>query len=149
MNDEPPAADPGEWYVAFYSGDERHWWEWGQAPGMGHCMAFAYSSHAERWTIYNVTKDRTYLRVYDPDSFLLWLDTLPPETVILKAPAWPAVPRSRFRAGFWCTIAVKHLLGCPSRALRPKALFRDLLAMGARFAFSTGPSDASQSGSTA
>jgi hypothetical protein len=140
--ERPPPADPGEWYVAFWGTDRLGWWDVFTRFGFRHVMAFAYSSHAERWLIYDVCRHRTFVRAYKTDAFDLWLGELPEEVTVLKVPS-PPDPKLRYqRAMFICTTAVKHLVGIRSRALRPHALFRDLLATGASFAFGTGPQDA-------
>lgn len=147
MTDEDPlpAADPGEWYVAFYSDDRRAWWELLDPPGFKHCSAFSYSSHAERWLLYDVTRDRTFVRAYTVDGFSAYMNHTHQGATILRISAFPLVRRRWQRWGFFCTAAVKHLLGIPSRALRPRALFRDLLSMGAIYAFGTGPRDEDES----
>jgi len=138
----PPAADPGEWYVAFWGLERLGWWDVFTRPGFRHVMAFAFSSHAERWLVYDVTRDRTFVRAYRPEAFDLWIGSIPEEATVLKVPAEPIGRRSYQRAAFICTTAVKHLLGLRSRALRPHALYRDLMASGAKYAFGTGPEHA-------
>lgn len=144
MNEELPAADPGEWFVAFYSADIRQWWEFGDPPGFGHCLAFAYSAHAACWVTYDVTRHRTFVRALKPDVFTTWLQSLGLDLTVVRITTRPVEARFQWRLGFWCTVAVKHLLGVPSRALRPRALCRDLLASGAAYAFGTGPRDEDQ-----
>jgi hypothetical protein len=138
-----PPADPCDWYLAFFGVSRMGWWDVLTKPGFRHVMAFAYSSHAERWLVYDVTRDRTYVRAYRPEAFDLWIRCMPPEVTILSVPAAPVERMRVQRAGFICTTAVKHLVGCRSRALRPQALYRDLLATGASHAFGTGPTHAS------
>lgn len=136
-----PPADPGEWFVAFFGIERMGWWDLLTRPGFRHVMAFGYSSHAERWLVYDVTRDRTFVRAYRPETFDLWLGALPDEATVLRVPAARAAPMRVQRALFICTTSIKHLLGLPSRALRPQALYRDLVASGAQHAFGTGPKD--------
>lgn len=129
---------PGAWYAAFYDGERPGWWRWFCRPGFGHVAAFGWCVHAERWLIYDVTLGRTYVRALTREAFAAWLDALPAHRTILhfEAPDGDApCGNPGFRLGFWCTPAVAHLLGAPSRALRPEGLYRDLIAYGARRAF--------------
>lgn len=131
---EPPSGFPGGWYVAFY-GSGRHWWSPLTRPGFRHVLAFAYAAHAQCWLIYDVGRYRTLIRALDSTAFTHWIAGLPTERkiVLFEGDGLPAPPA--WRVGFWCTTAVAHLVGVRSRALRPEALYRDLLAQGARSAF--------------
>ena len=127
---------PGQWYVAFYCHDKRMaWWDWLSPRGFRHVFAFGYSVYAERWLIVDVTRDRTLVLALKSEDFPSWLATVPPNRTILRVDT-PEEPRgSGLRLGFWCTRGVAHLLGIPSRALRPVALYRELLRRGAVPAF--------------
>jgi len=142
MMEGPPPADPGEWYVAFWGVERLGWWDVFTRPGFRHIMAFAYSSHAERWLIYDVCRHRTYVRAYRGEAFDEWLGGMPEEATVLRVGSAPTTEHRAQRLMFICTTAVKHLVGIRSRALRPHALFRDLLGIGASYAFGTGPDDA-------
>lgn len=145
MDGPPPPASghPAAWYVAFYESGEPHWWWPLCKPGFRHVMAFGYCVHAAAWLIYDVTLARTFVRALKPEAFDLWLATLPAGRAILHYESPEVDPDARswggFRLGFWCTPAVAHLIGAPSRALRPHALFRDLIRLGARPAFTASP----------
>lgn len=132
---EPPSGFPSSWYVAFYGVDRKRWWDHLSPPGFYHVVAFAYCAHAERWVIYDVTRDRTLIRTYTPAAFMLWLAGLPRGRTIVLFDGVDREARPAHRLGFWCATAVAHLVGVRSRALRPIALYRDLLAQGARPAF--------------
>lgn len=146
----PVSGFPSAWYVAFYGTEQTHWWDWLTPPGFRHCMAFAYAAHAERWLVYDVTCERTFIRAFTRELFPAWLETLPPERKVLHFEAGESVKVApAWRIGFWCAPAIAHLIGSPSRALRPRALFRDLLAQGARLAFQEPRDDQDQDGSPA
>ena len=131
-DDDLPSGFPGGWYIAFYGGP-RHWWTWLTHPEFRHVVAFAYAAHAERWLVYDVGQHRTLIRAFTTDVFKRWIAGLPAERKIVLFESDRKAPPMRI--GFWCTTAVAHLVGCRSRALRPQALYRDLLAQGARPAF--------------
>lgn len=134
--EEPiPSGFPGAWYVQFHGDEVLHWWDMLSPPGFYHVLAFAYAEHAERWLIYDVGRDRTLIRALDTRTFAAWLSGQPKGRRILLYEAGDRPARPAHRIGFWCTIAVSHLIGLRSRALRPFALYRELLAQGARPAF--------------
>ncbi|WP_338575723.1 hypothetical protein V8J38_11185 [Brevundimonas olei] len=132
---EVPAGCPGAWYVAFFDGERPHWWWRLCKPGFRHVAAFGYCAEQAVWLLYDVTLKRTFIHALTSDQMDAWVDGLPENRTILHLQSGAAEPASRI--GFWCTIAVAHLLGVRSRALRPEALCRDLLALGARHAFSS------------
>jgi hypothetical protein len=132
---EPDPHHIGEWYVAFYNDDRRYWWSWMCRDGFRHVAAFAYDAEHGVWLLYDVTTGRTQIRARSPDQMTAWVDALPANRRIVrfKAPDSPAPPP--LRIGFWCAPAVAHVVGVASRALRPEALYRDLVAQGALPAF--------------
>lgn len=132
---EPPSGFPSAWYVAFFGATRDHWWDRLSPPGFEHVLAFAYAAHAERWVVYDVGRDRTVIRTLTADAFTRWIAGLPAGRTIVHFEAGDAPAPPANRVGFWCSIAVAHLVGVRSRALRPVALYRDLLAQGARPAF--------------
>ena len=131
-------ADPhtiGAWYVAFYNDERRYWWSWMCRDGFRHVSAFAHDAEAGVWLVYDVTTERTHIRALSSPQMDAWVDALPANRRIVRfAPDVPARPPA-VRVGFWCAPAVAHVVGVTSRALRPEALYRDLLAQGARPAF--------------
>lgn len=126
---------PAAWYACFYGSERRWWWDYLSPPGFRHVLAFAYCVQAECWLIYDVRHGRTFVRALKPEAFYEFLDTLPNDCSILNFEPEHAEAPPRWRFGFWCTIAIAHLMGVRSRALRPVALYRDLVAHGARPAF--------------
>lgn len=134
-SDEVPTGMPSTWYVVFYGYDYRAWWEFLTPYGFRHVLIFGCVPGGERWVVYDVTMRQTWLRVLKPNEFDGWVGALPPGRTIVKfTPGEPEPPTVRL--GFWCTRAVAHALGIRSRALRPHALWRELIARGAEPAFS-------------
>lgn len=130
-----PSGFPSAWYVCFLGAERRHWWDILSPPGFYHVLAFAYAAHAERWLIYDVGQNRTLIRALTTEAFDRWISSLSPERTIVLFEGGDLPARPYHRVGFWCATAVAHLIGLRSRALRPAALYRDLLAQGARPAF--------------
>lgn len=134
-------AVPSVWYAAFH-GDENNWW-WDRicTPGFRHVSAFTYYPGPGVWVVYDVTFNRTNIRVISRTEWIAWLQSLPRHRTILRAEV-PEEPHSRpwwLKLTFWCAPAVAHLMGIRSRALRPQALYRDLLHHGATPAFEIDP----------
>ena len=144
-SDEVPTGMPATWYVAFYGFDSRAWWEAFTPKGFRHVLAFGYVPSTDCWLIYDVTLKQTWVRTLRPRDFDGWIGALPDGRRIVKfTPGEPESPA--LRLGFWCTRAVAHALGVKSRALRPYALWRELIARGAEPAFSldTPPDEVAQ-----
>lgn len=132
---EPDPHTIGGWYVAFFNGPQRYWWSPLCRDGFRHVAAFAYDAEAGVWLLYDVTLNRTIIRALSSEQMDAWVDNLPPHRRILHFTTPPAPPPPGLRLGFWCAPAIAHVVGVRSRALRPEALCRDLLAQGARPAF--------------
>lgn len=133
--DHGPVGMPAEWFVAFWEGEQRHWWWPLCRPGFRHVAAFGYCAEQAVWMVYDVTLARTLIQALSPRQMDAWVDALPPcRRIVAYLPTKEPKPPG-LRLGFWCTPAVAHLVGVASRALRPQALYRDLMAQGARPAF--------------
>src|SRR5262245_323155 len=51
---------------------------------------------------------------------------------LVAMPRLPIPKRTAPHAGFWCTLAMKHLVGIRTGALRPDRLWRDSIAAGGK-----------------
>lgn len=131
---DPQPATIGEWYAAFWDGETPYWWWPICRPGFRHVAAFGYDAEQAVWLLYDVCLARTHIRALSSAQMDAWVLALPAGRRIVCFAGTDAAPR---RIGFWCTTAVSHLLGVRTRALRPEALYRDLLAQGARPAFTS------------
>jgi hypothetical protein len=100
-----------------------------------HVAAFGYCADQAAWLLYDVTTRRTLIRMLTPSQMDAWVEALPDHRCILAFEPVGEPDDPGLRLGFWCTPAVAHLVGARSRALRPEAFYRDLLAQGARPAF--------------
>jgi len=132
---------PSVWYAAFYGDQDRWWWDKICSPGFRHVAAFTYYPGPDVWVIYDVTFNRTNIRVISRTEWMVWIQSLPDHRTILRAEI-PEDPWPRpwwLKLTFWCAPAVAHLMGIRSRALRPQALYRDLLVHGATPAFEIDP----------
>lgn len=133
--DDALSGMPPNWFVAFYNDGQRYWWSRLCRDGFRHVAAFGYCADQAAWILYDVTMARTLIRVMSPSQMDAWVAGLPDNRRILAFEPTEEPDDPAFRIGFWCTPAVAHLVGARSRALRPEAFYRDLLAQGARPAF--------------
>lgn len=105
-------------------------------PGFRHVLAFWFDARNETWIIYNVCGDRTAISLLHGQEFDRWLAIRRRAgSRILKVPPGIDNAKRLLRAPFFCVSAVAHVVGTKSRALRPVALWRDLLKEGATEAF--------------
>jgi len=131
------APIPSVWWTAFYGNENRWWWDRICKPGFRHVCAFTFYPGPDVWVLYDVTFNRTNIRVMSREVWSAWMSTLPRHARFLRSEI-PDEPHPRpwwLKLTFWCAPAVAHLLGVNSRALRPQALYRDLVAQGAVPAF--------------
>src|SRR5262245_18394976 len=86
------------------------------------------------WLFYDVKFNGTRLMLAREDdagtpAFLRdYLDSCD----LVAMPRLPVPRRTAPHAGFWCTLAMKHLVGIHTAALRPDRLWRDSIAVGGK-----------------
>jgi hypothetical protein len=119
------------WLVFFSEAKDEPWWaRWFTPPGYRHVAACAWFADQQRWVYYNPTRTGTVILLYRDDEFGgRFQQLLDSSTLVLRVRS--TMSRSSTPFGWWCTGAVKALLGCRSRALAPRALARHLLRHGA------------------
>jgi hypothetical protein len=122
-------------WILLFSKKRGRWWvrllAWGRYH---HVKAIAYLPAMRAWLFYDVKFNGTRLmlaREDDPGTgaFLHdYLDSCDP----VAMPRLPIPKRVAPHAGFWCTLAMKHLVGIRTAALRPDRLWRDSVAAGGK-----------------
>jgi hypothetical protein len=122
-------------WILLFSKKRGRWWVRLLACGRyHHVKAIAYLPAMHAWLCYDVKFNGTRLmlvREDDPGSraFLhYYLDSCD----LVAMPRLPIPKRVAPQAGFWCTIAMKHLVGIRAAALRPDQLWRDSIAAGGK-----------------
>jgi hypothetical protein len=114
---------PGRWWVRLLAWGRYH-----------HVKALAYLPRLHAWLFYDVKFNGTHVLLAHADApntgFFLqdYLDNS--DTIMM--PRVPMPKRVAPQLGFWCTIAMKHLVGIRSRALRPDRLWQDCIAAGGK-----------------
>jgi hypothetical protein len=122
-------------WILLFSKKRGPWWVRLLACGRyHHVKALAYLPVMHAWLLYDVRFNGTRLmlaREDDPGTPALLHDYL--ESCDLVAmPPLPIRKRVVPHAGFWCTLAMKHLVGIRAAALRPDRLWRVSLAAGGK-----------------
>jgi hypothetical protein len=129
---------PGRWWVRLLACGRYH-----------HVKAIAYLPAMRAWLFYDVKFNGTRLMFAPEDDpgtrgFLHdYIDSCDP----VAMPRLPIPKRVAPHAGFWCTLAMKHLVGIRTGALRPDRLWRDSVAAGGRPYESSSPESSLGEGS--
>lgn len=118
------------WLVFFGEAEGSPCWARFLSPGYRHVAACAWFAEQERWVYFNPTRRGTVILLYREDEFGgRFTQLLSSSSLVLRVVAKQSRKATPF--GWWCTGAVKALLGVHSRALAPRSLARHLLAQGA------------------
>jgi hypothetical protein len=122
-------------WTLLFSKQRGRWWvrllAWGRYH---HVKAIAYLPSLRTWLFYDVKFNGTRLmlaREEDPGTSAFLHDYLD-DCDLVAMPRLPVPKRVAPHAGFWCTLAMKHLVGVRTTTLRPDQLLRDCLAAGGR-----------------
>lgn len=119
-----------QWLVFFCDGEQPAWWARFLPAGFRHVAACAWFDDAERWVYYNPSRHSTVILIYRDEDFGPRLTQLLASSALVLR-----VVSSRQRQstpfGWWCTGAIKALLGVRCGALSPEQLARHLLRNGA------------------
>jgi hypothetical protein len=122
-------------WILLFSKKRGRWWVRLLACGRyHHVKAIAYLSTMRAWLFYDVKFNGTRLmlaREDDPGTRAFLHDYLD-SCDLVAMPRLPIPKRVAPHAGFWCTLAMKHLVGIRTAALRPDRLWRDSVAAGGR-----------------
>jgi hypothetical protein len=122
-------------WILLFSRKRGRWWVRLLACGRyHHVKAIAYLPAMRAWVFYDVKFNGTRLMLAHEDdsgtrAFLRdYLDSCD----LIAMPRLPIPKRVAPHAGFWCTLAMKHLVGVRAAALRPDRLWRVSLAVGGK-----------------
>jgi hypothetical protein len=118
------AVEPERWTIIFHR-KARNWFFSAIAMGeFKHVSAFAWVQPIKVWVLYDVAFRRTSITLL-PDtaqSRATLAAEITGNCIITMDVRRDAMPIGRI--GFFCTSAIKHLIGLRGGALRPDALFR-------------------------
>jgi hypothetical protein len=130
-----PRRDPNVvidrlWLVFFSEADGAPWWSRLTAPGYRHVAACAWFADQERWVYFNPTRRGTVILLYRDDEFGgRFQQLMDSSSCVLRVVATQSRASTPF--GWWCTGAIKALLGIRCRALSVRGLRDHLLRHGA------------------
>lgn len=117
-------AIPNRWSVVFHRKGYNRFFSLIAMGRFKHVSAFAWLPEMRVWLLYDVGFRRTVITVMpDNDGSKVVLADLIRGNCMVTLNAREGRPHVA-RLGFFCTTAVKHLLGLSGGALRPDALFR-------------------------
>jgi hypothetical protein len=118
------------WLVFFGEAEGAPWWSRLCAPGYRHVAACAWFADQERWVYFNPTRRGTVILLYREDEFGgRYTQLMNSSSCVLRVRS--TLSRDATPFGWWCTGAIKALLGSRSRALSPRQLRDHLLRHGA------------------
>jgi hypothetical protein len=122
------------WTLVFCKKPGRWWVRLLACGRYNHVKAVAYLPSLRAWLFYDVRFNGTHVRLAPadaPGTGTLLHDYLADSDTVTM-PRLPIPSRVAPQIGFWCTIAMKHLVGIRSRALRPDRLWQDCIAAGGK-----------------
>jgi hypothetical protein len=122
------------WTLVFCKKPGRWWVRLLACGRYNHVKAIAYLPSLRAWLFYDVKFNGTkiLLAPEDDPSTPAFLRGYLDHCDMIAMPHLPVPKRSAPQLGFWCTIAMKHLIGIRSRAFRPDRLWRDCIAAGGK-----------------
>lgn len=127
---DPNAVIDRMWLVFFGDAEGSPWWARFLAPGYRHVTACAWFDDQQRWVYFNPARTGTVILLYREDEFGgRFTQLVNSSSLVLRVVAKHSRTATPF--GWWCTGAVKALLGVRCRALRPRSLAAHLLRHGA------------------
>jgi hypothetical protein len=122
------------WILAF-SKKRGRWWVRLLACGRyHHIKAVAYLPSVRAWLFYDVKFNGTRLMLAHEDdgSTDAFLHDYLDNCDLIAMPRLQTPERVAPHPGFWCTVAMKHLVGIRTAALRPDRLWHHCIAAGGK-----------------
>jgi hypothetical protein len=119
------------WLLAFTTWIPNRWSRWLIPGKFKHVSMFAWSPAARVWLIVDPSYGQTKITVLpDGQDALDRIARFTDGCAVLKIDAKEPKPVFRLRP-LLCTTVARHLIGLPTGALWPDALWRDCIAAGA------------------
>lgn len=122
---------PSVWTVVFVPKEGVDWFDWLSPKWARHVLAYGYVIPANAWVVFDPVEEFHQVRIVPDDEMRQWIALI--RLAGCKALRIHQGPGGKYNAriGNWCTQTVARLIGLKSSALRPVALYRDLLRAGA------------------
>ena len=122
-------------WTLLFSKKRGRWWvrllAWGRYH---HVKAIAYLPPLRTWLLYDVKFNGTRLMLAREEDLgtSAFLHDYLDSCDLVAMPRLPVPKRVAPHAGFWCTLAMKHLVGVRTATMRPDQLLRDCVAVGGK-----------------
>lgn len=139
-------CEPKEWFVVFAEDSPKWWIRWLACGRFKHVSCFGKVERSGSWVFYDFHLDRAHVFVVGDWEADRLIGHYAGMGTVVRFPRLLADDRPiNLRPGLWCVPAIAHILGIRSCALRPDALFRQILARGGEIVGSEGQSNESES----
>lgn len=127
----PFESEPVEWFVVFHRKAASRLFSLLAFGEFKHVSAFGYCPGFKVWLIYDVQWSGTRLKLLanteaGKRAIGAWVE----DCDILKIAHQRQTPGFSSRLGFYCVTAAKHLIGLRCVAVRPDALYRQIIRNG-------------------
>lgn len=136
---------PTVWTVVFIPKEVEDWFDHLSPKWARHVMAFGYIVQANAWIVVDPVQKHHRIFYVPDETFMGWLEMLRLQPIRAVRIRQQAGSTYNARLGNWCTQTIARLTGVRSSALRPVALYRDLLKAGAYPVFEESNVDQDQS----
>lgn len=132
-------CEPKEWFVVFTESTPKWWVRWLAWGKFKHVSVFGKVERSGAWIFYDVWMNRAQVMVIGDWEADVAIGHYADIGTVVRFPRLLGDEGEfHWRPGFWCVPAVAHILGIRSCALRPDALFRQILAKGGQVIVSEG-----------
>jgi hypothetical protein len=122
------------WTLLFCKKPGRWWVRLLACGRYNHVKAIAYLPTLRAWLFYDVKFNGTRLMLAHEDDprTNVFLHDYVEECDAIAMPQLPEPKRHAPQLGFWCTLAMKHLVGVRTVTLRPDRLWHACIAAGGK-----------------
>lgn len=124
------AFEPSRWNLVFHMKTKLWWLQW--LGRFKHVSAFAYIPRVKLWVIYDVQITGTRLMFFPHDEWIggVVQDWTRNSEILVIDRRVDGKNKIATRFFFFCGPAIKHLIGLRGRALRPDAIYREVVKAG-------------------
>jgi hypothetical protein len=126
---DPGGGEPTQWAVCFTQKCATSWLEWIPIGKYKHVRAFGCVPYINTWVFFDPALNRTTITIARGGVASELISEYLHQADVIQMPSL-ARASLRPRIFGWCVPQVAHLLGLPTSALRPDALWRDCLRQG-------------------
>lgn len=126
----PDAIEPSEWFVVFHTKAMNRVFSALACGRFKHVSALGYCAGFKAWLLFDPQWSGLRITLHSHDAMRKFFADYSRGCAVVKIARSTDAMRLSSRLGFYCVPAIKQLLGLRSGALRPSALYRQLLRNG-------------------